>query len=216
MLFGNDDPVEQGLQLVEDLRAFAQARPAGGFRAILADPPWSFDNYSAKGEAKNAKARYDCVPMNVLEALPVALLAAKNCALFLWATSPLLNRQIDCMEAWGFRYLGFDAWCKGSPKSEGEAGDESWKPNMGPGYIRRGAAELVLFGAIGDPDWQPACRGMRNVFFDAVREHSRKPDAQYTRVEQSVPGPYLEIFSRTNRPGWTHFGNQTGKFGEAA
>jgi N6-adenosine-specific RNA methylase IME4 len=219
MLF--DDPSVQlaplpGDALIADFRGFAGQRPAGGYRAILADPPWSFDNYSAKGEAKNAKAHYSCVPMTILRALPVSLVAARNCALFLWATSPLLDQQIDCMQAWGFRYLGFDAWFKGSPKSAGEPGDATWKPNMGPGYIRRGASELILIGAIGEPEWQPACRGMRNVLFDPAREHSRKPDAQYSRVEQSVPGPYLEIFSRTSRPGWSHFGNQTGFFGEVS
>lgn len=204
-------------QLVVDFRQWARAnRPQGGCRGLLFDCPWSFDNYSAKGEAKNAKAHYDCVPMGELMALPVAEIAARDAAVFSWATSPLLDRQIACLKAWGCAYVACEAWFKGSKNSTGEPGDESWKAAFGPGYVRRGSAEFILIGAFGEPAWLPGCRSLRNAFFDAQREHSRKPDCQYERVEQSVPGPYAEIFSRSNRAGWIHFGNQTGKFGEAA
>lgn len=60
-------------------------RPHGGFDLIMADPPWSFDNFSAKGEAKNAKAQYDCPPMDWIQALPVEVLAADDCPLWLWS-----------------------------------------------------------------------------------------------------------------------------------
>lgn len=182
----------------------------------MLDCPWSFDNYSELGEEKNAKAHYDCVPIEILKLLPIELIAAKNAAVFSWATSPLLDLQIECLKGWGCRFIGCETWVKGSRNSTGEPGDESWKPNMGSGYVRRGCAEFILIGAFGEPTWLPGCRSLRNAFFDAAREHSRKPDSQYERVEQSVPGPYAEIFSRSNRKGWIHFGNETGKFGDAA
>lgn len=204
------------MSLILDFTAWTdRARPQGGCRGVLIDSPWKFDNYSAAGEAKNAKAQYDCVDMETLRRLPVARVAARNAAVFSWATSPLLDQQIECLKAWGARFIGCEAWAKGSPNSSGEAGDDSWKAAFGPGYVRRGAVEFVLIGAFGKPDWLPGCRKLRNIFFDAQREHSRKPDSQYARVEQSVPGPYCEIFSRSNRPGWIHFGNETGKFGDA-
>jgi N6-adenosine-specific RNA methylase IME4 len=34
------------------------------------------------------------------------------------------------------------------------------------------------------------------------REHSRKPDEAYERIEALVPGPYLERFARERHPGW--------------
>jgi hypothetical protein len=40
------------------------------------------------------------------------------------------------------------------------------------------------------------------------REHSRKPDEIYARIERLVAGPYLELFSSSSvphRPGWTHW-----------
>lgn len=48
------------------------------------------------------------------------------------------------------------------------------------------------------------------------RQHSRKPVCVYDRIERLVEGPYLELFSRTTREGWTVWGNQVGKFSEAA
>ena len=38
------------------------------------------------------------------------------------------------------------------------------------------------------------------------REHSRKPDEAYDLIEACSPGPYLEMFARYARPGWTGWG----------
>jgi hypothetical protein len=38
------------------------------------------------------------------------------------------------------------------------------------------------------------------------REHSRKPDEAYERIEALVPGPYLELFARAPRKGWHSWG----------
>ncbi len=46
----------------------------------------------------------------------------------------------------------------------------------------------------------------------SIREHSRKPDGIHERIERLVAGPYLELFARQQRPGWTVWGNQTDKF----
>ena len=36
--------------------------------------------------------------------------------------------------------------------------------------------------------------------------HSRKPDSVH-EIAETLPGPYLELFARRTRPGWTVFGN---------
>lgn len=38
--------------------------------------------------------------------------------------------------------------------------------------------------------------------------HSGKPDAFLDLVESMSPGPYLELFARRERPGWTAWGNE--------
>src|SRR5215470_2699055 len=74
------------------------------YGVIYADPPWAFRNWSAKGTGRNAVSHYDCLDFPALASLPVADLAADDCALFLWATDPLLPKAIELIGAWGFEY----------------------------------------------------------------------------------------------------------------
>jgi len=172
------------------------------YGAILADPPWRFSNYSAKGEAKNPVAHYDCMTLGDIIALPVNHLAAPDCALLMWATAPLLPEAIETMRAWGFTYKSGAAWAKQS--STGQA----WA--FGTGYCFRSAAEFLLLGTTGKP--KIMSRSVRNLIVAPVREHSRKPEDQYQMAEQLFRGPYAELFSRQSRPGWDCFGNEVGKF----
>ncbi|MED5545743.1 MAG: MT-A70 family methyltransferase [Pseudomonadota bacterium] len=172
------------------------------YGALLVDPPWHFRNYSAKGEAKNPLAHYSCLSFDDIAALPVSHLAAPDCAMFMWATAPLLPEAIEAMRGWGFTYKSAAPWAKQSSTGK------SWA--FGTGYIFRSAAEFLIVGTIGQPRVQS--RGVRNLIVAPVREHSRKPDEQYEMVEALYAGPYAEIFSRTNRPGWDSWGNEAGKF----
>jgi hypothetical protein len=47
-----------------------------------------------------------------------------------------------------------------------------------------------------------------NLLATRKREHSRKPDEQYALIEACSPGPYLELFARGTRAGWTTWGHQ--------
>jgi N6-adenosine-specific RNA methylase IME4 len=47
-----------------------------------------------------------------------------------------------------------------------------------------------------------------NLLATRKREHSRKPDEIFHIIEACSPGPYLELFARGRRPGWTSWGNQ--------
>ena len=53
---------------------------------------------------------------------------------------------------------------------------------------------------------------MRELIVSPRRKHSQKPDEQYERIERLVDGPYLELFARQRRPGWTAWGNEIDKF----
>jgi uncharacterized protein (UPF0335 family) len=54
-------------------------------------------------------------------------------------------------------------------------------------------------------------KDVREVIVAPVREHSRKPHEAYARVERYCDGPYLELFARQHRQGWTAWGNEVGK-----
>jgi N6-adenosine-specific RNA methylase IME4 len=176
---------------------------ARAYRCILADPPWHFQNFSAAGEAKNPLAHYDCMPLDAIKALPVAMLAHPvGAALVMWATAPMLPQALDVLQAWGFRFVTVGAWAKQS--SSGTA----WA--FGTGYWLRSAAEFFLIGTVGDIG--PLNRATRNLIVAPIREHSRKPDCFRDVVETLLPGPRAELFARERVPSWDAWGNQVDLF----
>lgn len=169
--------------------------PAGPFGAIYADPAWEFRTRSDKGHGKSPQRHYPCMsPLEIAE-LPVGDLAAEDCALFLWATFPLLPTALWVMQRWGFIYKTGGAWGKRSSTGR------SWA--FGPGYIFRGCTEILLVGTRGAPTWRSHAE--RNLWIAAVREHSRKPDCIAEMIERTASGPFLEMFATTERPGWSYW-----------
>lgn len=180
---------------------FQSLRPLS-YDVIMADPPWSFENWSALGEEKNAKAQYDCMSTADICALPVNQLARGNCWLFLWGTFPMLPDALRVMSAWGFRYTAGGAWVK-----RGKTG----KLAMGTGYVLRSASEIFLLGKIGRP--HTLNRSTRNVIEAPRRGHSRKPDEAYALCETLFPATRrADLFSRQSRPGWDSWGDESTKF----
>ena len=172
------------------------------YGALLVDPPWAFANYSAKGEAKNPKAHYSCMDLEAIKALPVHQLSAPDCALIMWATSPMLPQAIDTMRAWGFTFRSAGAWAKHSSTGT------KWA--FGTGYCYRSAAEFFLLGTIGKPRQQ--VRNVRNLIVAPIREHSRKLEQKRRDIEALWPGPYADLFARQSAAGWDAWGNEISRF----
>lgn len=81
---------------------------------------------------------------------------------------------------------------------------------MGGGYGTRKNAEICWLGRRGNP--KRRSRDVRELIVAPRREHSRKPDEQYGRIERLCAGPYLELFARQQRPGWIALGDEVNKF----
>lgn len=152
-----------------------------------------------------------------MKALPVQDVAATDCALFMWVVGSHLVDAIALAEAWGFAFKT-DAfyWVKqrliDADQIDMLTGDIA-EPRMGFGYWTRKQIEPCLLFTRGKP--RRIGKGVRQVIIEPRREHSRKPDVQYERIEGLVAGPYLEMFARNTRPGWMAWGNQTDKFSGA-
>lgn len=173
--------------------------PAGPFHTILADPPWTFRAWSARGDGRSAIQHYPTMSLLDIQALPVTSMAAPDFVIFLWATDPMLPQALATMAAWGFTYktVGFH-WAKTCRRSD--------RFHTGLGYWTRANPELCLLGTRGHP--HRAARDVPRLLVAPVQEHSRKPEAIQDRIERLVPGPYCELFARRQRPGWTCWGNE--------
>ncbi|MEM6934117.1 MAG: MT-A70 family methyltransferase [Pseudomonadota bacterium] len=180
--------------------------PLFSYDFIMADPNWSFDNWSAKGEVKNAKRHYRCDSVGVISQYRVSDIAAPDCLLWLWATNPMLPQALMVMERWGFRFKTAGYWVKWNAATN--------KVAFGPGYILRGAGEPFLIGTIGSPK---TTRSVRSVVMGLRREHSRKPEEGYQAAEALMPNARrIELFSRCPRDGWDTWGDEATKFEGAA
>lgn len=172
------------------------------FGTVLADPPWRFTNRTGKMAPEHRRlSRYGTMDLPEIMALPLAEVLAPTAHLYLWVPNALLPEGLQVMRAWGFEYKSNIVWHK-IRKDGGSDG-------RGVGFYFRNVTELVLFGVRGrNARTEAAGRRQVNLLATRKREHSRKPDEFYPIVEACSRGPYLELFARGTRPGWTGWGNQ--------
>ena len=172
------------------------------FGTVVADPPWRFANRTGKVAPEHRRlARYSTLSIDDICALPVSDHVEDIAHCYLWVPNALLPWGFRVLEAWGFQYKTNLIWFK-VRKDGGPDG-------RGVGFYFRNVTEVILFGVRGkhartlDPG-----RSQVNLIASRKREHSRKPDEQYDIIEACSWGPYLELFGRGMRNGWTVWGDQ--------
>lgn len=173
----------------------------GQFATILADPPWLFENRTGKVAPEHKRLyRYQTMTNEEIIALPVKEVTASKAHLYLWVPNALISLGLEVMHSWGFTYKTNLVWYK--------VRKDGGPDRRGVGFYFRNVTEMVLFGVRGAMRTLDPGRSMPNIIISRKREHSRKPDQLYSIIEQCSPGPYLELFARTKRPGWTSWGNE--------
>lgn len=169
--------------------------PGVRFSAIAADPPWA---ERGGGKIKRGADRHYPL-MRTPDIIHTMLSApcwrpADNAHLYLWVTNNFLPDGLLVMKALGFRYITMVTWAK---------------DRIGLGQYRRGQTESFLFGVRGR---LPAEVKTESTLLGGGllprTEHSRKPPEFFESVERASPGPYLEMFSRAPRDGWSVWGNE--------
>lgn len=176
------------------------------------DPPWP-----EKGGGKikrGADKHYPVVPikdMYSVIALSSVWEAEADSHLYMWVTNTYLPDGLRLMRDLDFRYVTNLAW---------------FKDRAGLGQYFRGKHELCLFGVRGSG--YATCTDRRDIVstieceedlrahiegdYDSIKaprtRHSEKPEVFRELVEARSKGPYLEMFCRTPRPGWSSWGNE--------
>lgn len=183
--------------------------PRHHYGAILSDNPWHFETWGEGGN-RNVTSKYPTMSIEEMCSMPVAELAADDCVLFMWVVWPKLFEALPIIQAWGFEYktCAF-CWTK-ADISQYDLFRNDADGQVGLGYWTRANTEACLLATKGKPKRLNA--DVRQPIIEPRREHSRKPDCLYDRIERLVVGPYVELFARTQRPGWSCWGNETEKF----
>ncbi len=181
------------IDLGESTRAAGAALGTRLYAVVYADPPWRFEVQSREtGLDRAADNHYPTMPTDEICALQVP--AAADCALFLWATAPMLEHGLQVLRAWGFGYRSNLVWNKA---------------RVGTGYWARNKHEHLLIGTRGTVP-APAPGTQPDSVIDAMSgRHSEKPADFAQAIERIFPTvPKVELFARAPRRGWDAWGNE--------
>jgi N6-adenosine-specific RNA methylase IME4 len=191
---------------------FSELTP-NGYGMIEADPAWAWTSFSGKASAphRTEEPPYPVMSLDEMKALPVADLAAKDCLLNMWVIGSHLDQAIELGRHWGFTFKsdGF-VWVKTGKH------DPKVRPISMGKWVRKQVEYSLLFSR-GKPSRTDA--GVRQliesedrIIYAPKREHSRKPEERYERIERLVGGPYVELFAQNHRQNWDCWGNQTSRY----
>lgn len=167
------------------------------FSVVYADCPWHYCQKGCSGAAEN---HYPTMSVEEICALPVADIAAKDSALFLWATFPQLPEALRVIQAWDFKFktVAF-VWLKQNRKAK------TWF--FGMGFWTRSNAEICLLATRGHPKRQN--KGIHQFIISPVEHHSKKPDEARDRIVALMGDvPRIELFARQKTDGWHVWGNE--------
>jgi N6-adenosine-specific RNA methylase IME4 len=134
----------------------------GTFSLIYADPPW------------------ESFMLDAIKKLEIP--AAENAVLFLWSTPAALDKAMQIMNHWGFRYRSSIIWDKRQTEADR--------------YVRS-RHEILLIGERGKP--APPAEGLRvnSVYSEKRGKNDTKPAWFYEQIEQMFPNErYLELFAQ--------------------
>lgn len=181
--------------------------PEKKYRTIVADPPWAAvlrppRRFDGREHDKNS---YTTMNNEQIAGLPVGAWATEDAHLYLWCMNSNLIAAHKIAGVWGFEVKTVITWIKG--RFDGRR----LVQHIGLGHYYRNSTEHVLFGVRGKlstlNDDAPT------AFIAPRREHSEKPAAFYDMVERMSPGPYLDVFARSQRFNWDTFGDESFNFG---
>ena len=166
------------------------------FKTIVIDPPW-MERGGGK-TVRGAQKHYNLMhPPDIIRTITQSKHwndISENAHLYLWVTNNHLPNGLKVMEALGFKYITNVCWSKNQ---------------IGLGQYFRGKHELCLFGTKGrGVAVRTDDRTISSVLEAKKTRHSKKPDSFYRMVEQRSEGPYLDMFARDFRPGWTVWGDE--------
>jgi N6-adenosine-specific RNA methylase IME4 len=185
------------------------------YRTIVADPPWPVGGSTQDGRpwcgkgGRRTRATffpYQVMPLEWIEALPVAAIAEPDAHLYLWVPARLNRRGVGVRvaNAWGFEDVAEIVWKK---------------PNFGLGKFPRPQHEILLVCRHGTlpfrvnnvgsvQEWRQMRDGP-SKFGGPGKTHSAKPQGSYDLIEQASPPPYVELFARRHRLGWDVWGDES-------
>ena len=172
------------------------------YSIIYADPPWAYRNKQINFQSYDVGKKYEndvtehyaTMSNDDIKALSIKNLAADDCLLFLWVTSPNLDVGIETGIAWGFEY-----------KTVAFVWD---KQRTNYGFYTLSQIELCLVFKKGRIP-KKAIKNTKQFLSERLGRHSSKPEEIRHRIERMFPDCLkIELFARQATEGWDIWGNE--------
>jgi len=207
------------------------------FKTLIIDPPWPYDKASKNNKlsgyvTQDGDTKYKTLTIEDLKALPISdVMDPEEAYIFLWTVGPFTEEGYTLLRTWGFepksqlcwyknKGLGVGFWFRGNHELI-LVGKRPHAPSIrtGESSVTQTDDEIVIEGS---------------VLTHPRLGHSKKPDILHELIEKprplhirknkagealgktptTFPGPFLEIFGRRFRDGWTVLGNEAEGDGE--
>lgn len=173
------------------------------FEVAIIDPPWPYTKASMNPKRHGYVTRtdsnadkYKTMSLDDINSLDVDLLVER--VVYLWTTGPFIQAGLDAIKHWGFEYKTMMYWGKTTKAGNLQTG--------GIGFWALGNCEPILVAS------RPGTKSVRTKtpalsLSTRPQTHSEKPEFLHLMVERCFKGPYLELFGRKPRKGWTVVGD---------
>lgn len=192
------------------------------YKTLVIDPPWKLCSGGSKSLAVHTHYPVQ-TKKEILETVHSWLkdhLIAEEAHLYLWCVNSYssgytkgITDGLEICRSIGFHPITNIIWCKpqNNPTPYGLRATEIC---IFASKHRKGNHQEIMYGGTANPQSvaTPNLKRSLDWFIADRREHSQKPEEFYTLVEQRSNGPYLEMYSRKQRDGWTTLGNETTKY----
>ena len=169
------------------------------YNIIYADPPWQYRSKECltKKSILNGSLNYhySTMSMSEIKNLPISKICEKDCLLFMWVVSPMLDDCIEVLKSWGFKYstIGF-VW---------------HKQKTNPSSYTMSECEICLIGKRGKIPQPRGARNIRQHLSEKRTLHSAKPNEVRERINLMFPNQQkIELFARQYADGWDCWGNE--------
>ena len=194
------------------------------FKTIVIDPPWKKSTGGVGHRSLQPSTHYSVQTkleiVDTIENWFKQYHVAPEAHLYLWTINSFTAGKnqgiipaLSVCEKIGFKPVSLIPWVKNNIGSPTPYGMRYTEMCIFAVRYRKGHGKRTRYSGTHEIESVPNGKGLcssKDFVIANRRQHSRKPDEFYSYVESRSKGPYLDLYSRTLRKGWTCAGNQVG------
>ena len=193
------------------------------YKTVVIDPPWKKSSGGVGNKTLQVSTHYPVQTrgeiVETIKTWMTQYAVAPEAHMYMWTINTFtagpnqgILAALDVCEKLGFKPISLIPWVKSNVGSPTPYGMRYTEMCVFAVRYRKGRGKRTRYAGTAEVESvsHPNLCSSKDFIMAPRRQHSRKPDEFYSYVETRSNGPYLELYSRTSRPGWMGVGNQMG------